>query len=149
MKLRLQRQAVGRSALLAGWLAVCLAASGAGADDLKDAEAFLCSAMKVDQCTPSSGCQSGLPWDYNLPAFVEIDLSNRELRTTEASGENRSTPIKNLQREEALVFLQGIENGRAYSAVIALEPGLVTFSIAADGQSIAVFGVCTPLSPKR
>jgi hypothetical protein len=138
---------LGRSALLACCLTVFLAASGIHADDVTDADSILCTAMRVHECTASGGCQGGLPWDYNLPTFVEIDLRNQEMRTTEASGENRSTPIKNLEREDGFVYLQGVENGRAFSAVIATEPGLATFSIAADGLSLVVFGACTPVFP--
>lgn len=144
MRPKILRNPANSIRIIACWLAVCLGASVAGADNLKDAENYLCTGMQVFETTASGSCSSGPPWDYNLPSFVEIDLRDLMLRTTEASGENRSSPIKHLEREDGYVYLQGIENGRAYSAVIAVDAGLITFSIAADGRSIAVFGACTP-----
>ena len=115
------------------------------ADDLEGAEVILCGSTLVHHCTASGGCESDPPWDYNIPIFVEIDFTQRVIRTTDASHENRSTPLKNLERDDPFVFLQGVEQGRAFSAVIATDVGLATFSIAADGETISVFGACTPL----
>ena len=145
MERRTHRGTFHRHGLILAGLAVCLLASAAWADDLTGADTFLCTGMQVHECTASGGCESGLPWDYNIPVFVEVDLVRQQLRTTEASGEDRSSPIRNLERDEGYIFLQGVENGRAFSAVIAVEPGLATFTIATDGTSFTVFGACTPV----
>ena len=77
-----------------------------------------------------------------------MDLAAKTLSTTAASGENRSTPIKNLEREEGMIILQGYENGRAFSFVIAEEDGMASIAVARDGLSVAVFGACTPMPSK-
>ena len=116
------------------------------ADDLTGAKVFLCATATASVCSDDGECTGGLAWNLNIPQFVEVDLAKKSLSTTKASGENRTTPFKNLEREDGLIILQGAEMGRAFSLVIAEETGLATVSIAKDGVGVVVFGVCTPKS---
>ncbi len=125
-----------------------LAATVLPADDLTGSNQFLCSSVEVNICTALGECASAPPWNLDVPQFIEVDLENKTLSTTEASGENRSTPIKNLERDGDLIFLQGVENGRAFSFVIAEEDGLASIAVARDGLSVSVFGSCTPMPQK-
>ncbi len=127
---------------------LALAATVLPADDLTGSNRFLCSSVEVTICTALGECASAPPWNLDIPQFIEVDLENKSLSTTEASGENRSTPIKNLERDGGLIFLQGVENGRAFSFVIAEEDGLVSIAVARDGLSVSVFGSCTPMPQK-
>jgi hypothetical protein len=68
------------------------------------------------------------------------------MATTKASGEDRSTPIRTLERENGLIYIQGIEGGRAFSFVISESTGLLSVAVARDGKAVSVFGACTPLS---
>ena len=58
---------------------------------------------------------------------------------------NRATPIKNLHREDGLIFLQGVEMGRAFSFVIQEETGDLSAAVAREDVTVSVFGACTPL----
>ena len=100
--------------------------------------------VQATRCMMDGGCETGPPWIVNIPQFIRIDLKTNQLTTTKASEENRSTPIQKVTRDGGLIFLQGVENGRAYSIVIAPETGTASFTIAADGLSVSAFGVCTP-----
>jgi len=131
-----------------GLLLAVLVAPALQADDLTGSKHFLCSAVEVTVCTLLGECTSQPPWNLNVPQFIEVDLEKNRLSTTEASGENRSTPIKNLERDGDLLFLQGVENGRAFSFVIAQQDGLASIAVARDGLSVSVFGSCTPM-PKK
>jgi hypothetical protein len=121
-----------------------LAPSGLLADDLRGADRLLCSAVQATVCWPEGDCEIGPPWNWNIPQFIEIDLDKKTLGTTEASGENRRTPIKNLEREDGNIFLQGFEQGRAFSFVITEESGRLAVAVARDGITVSVFGACTP-----
>ena len=70
------------------------------------------------------------------------------MSTTKASGENRSTPMRTLEKENGLIFIQGIEQGRAFSLVIAESTGTLSVAVARDGKAVSLFGACTPLSNK-
>lgn len=130
----------GLAALLAVWPIY--------ADQLTGADAILCSAVEATVCTADGECSSGPPWDWDIPQFLEIDLKKKVIRTTQASGENRSTPIKNHERSDGKIFLQGVEQGRAFSFVISEQTGIASAAIAADGRTVTVFAACTPLTSR-
>lgn len=116
------------------------------ADDLAGADALLCSSVQATICYVDGDCEIGAPWNWNVPQFIEVDLEAKTLSTTEASGENRVTPIKHLSREDGSIFLQGVERGRAFSFVIDEASGFASVAVARNGITVSVFGACTPNS---
>jgi hypothetical protein len=130
-------------------IAFAVAAAGlsasAAADDLTGQDRILCTAVEVTRCMESGTCSSELPWNLNIPQFIEIDLKAKTFSTTRASGENRATAIRNLLREEGLLVLQGFEAGRAFSFVIHEESGMASVAVARDGLTVSIFGACTPM----
>lgn len=136
------------------WLVVSiLLVVGAGmtpahADDLSGANRLLCTAQQATRCTVD-GCTMDRPAAWNIPQFIEVDLDGRMVRTTPASGENRSTPIQSLHREDGKIFIQGLEGGRAFSFVIDERTGDLNVAVATPETATAVFGVCTPLPVDR
>ena len=131
------------------WTAVALALVSTSpplaADDLTGSKRFLCTAAQVTACYDDGECLTVPPWELNIPQFIEVDLEARTLATTAASGQNRSTPIKNLEREAGQLVLQGFENGRAFSFLIAEKTGMASIAVAREGLGVTVFGACTPL----
>src|SRR5262245_34479911 len=97
-------------------LALAIAVSpDAKADNLKGSDSILCAAATASVCTPDGDCLTAAPWNWNIPGFVEIDLKGKIMRTTQASGENRSTPIRTMERANGMILLQGMELQRAFS----------------------------------
>ena len=123
---------------------VSLALAPLLADDVTGSSRLLCSAAQATRCFADGECNTGPPWKWDIPMFIEIDLDGRKLSTTAASGQNRSTPIKTIEREGGLIFLQGVEGGRAFSFVITEETGFLSAGVATEGMSVAAFGGCTP-----
>jgi hypothetical protein len=119
-------------------------AGPAAADDLTGETKILCTVMQANECRPDDGCLTGAPWNYNIPLFVELDLDAKTISTTKASGEKRSTLLKNIQRDGELLILQGYENGRAFSFIVSEPTGVLTVSVAVDDGGMVVFGACTP-----
>jgi hypothetical protein len=126
---------------------IVLASLTARADDLTGSSTFLCAAVQATQCFDGGDCEIDLPWNINVPQFVEIDLDAKVIRTTAASGQNRMTPIEHLEAEEGMIALQGFELGKGFTFVIDEKTGRATIAIATRGQAIIVFGVCTPMAP--
>lgn len=118
---------------------------GAMAEDLTGADKFLCAGVQATYCDTSGECETGMPWLWNMPQFVEIHLGEKVVRTTTAVERQRQTPIRTLERADGEIYLQGVENGRAFSFVIDEVSGVASIAIAADGLTISVFGVCTPI----
>lgn len=113
------------------------------ADNVTDADRLLCSASEVTVCFESSDCVDVMPWELDMPQFVVVDLKKKTLSTTKASGENRSTPINYMLRQNMEIILQGVEAGRAFSFVIDELTGLLTVAVARDGMAVGVYGACT------
>ena len=129
-------------------VAAALAAPAALADDLTGATRLLCTAVQATRCVETGDCAIDLPWNLNVPQFIEVDLTTKRLGTTPASGENRSTIADTVRREKGMIVLQGFENKRAFSIVIDEPSGMMSAAVAADGQAVAVFGACTPMAAK-
>ena len=127
-------------------LLVAVSIQGVWADDLTGSDRFLCVPVQATVCVEDGECAIEMPWDVNIPQFIEVDLEAKRLATTAASGENRATPIEQLRRSEGTIVFHGFEMGRAFSWVIDEQTGYVTAAIAADGMAVSVFGACTPLT---
>jgi hypothetical protein len=130
-------------------LTILASPSLAAADDLTGANRILCTAVQATRCVDSGDCEIDLPWNMNIPQFIEVDLTAKKLSTTKASGENRSTPIGQLLRQDGMIVIQGFEKGRAFSFVITQETGDLSAAVAASGKAVAVFGACTPMPVSR
>jgi hypothetical protein len=115
------------------------------ADDVSGQQALLCTAVQATLCTDDGDCVIDNPAELNIPQFLELNLKDKTISTTKASGENRSTPIRTLLRENGLIILQGVEMGRAFSFVITEKTGLLSAAVARDAKTVSVFGACTPM----
>ena len=135
---------------LLGLLVIFLLFPGfAASDDLRGSDRWLCSAIEATVCDVDGDCNIGAPWLWNIPQFIEVDLTKKKIATTKASPENRETPILTLERSDGLVFMQGIENGRAFSFVVEEKSGTLSAAIARTGITVSVFGACTIRDAER
>jgi len=134
-----------RVAILLLALTLVLASPPAVADDLTGHDRFLCSIGDVTMCNVDWECETASPSRFNIPDFIVFDLEAGLLKTTEASHENRQTPILHVSREDGLIVLQGLEMGRAFSFNIEEATGVLAASAARPGGFSGAFGVCTPL----
>ena len=75
--------------------------------------------------------------------FVVIDTKARKISTTRSSGENRSSSFTSFARTDGVIFLQGMESGRAFSFVIDEATGRMTVAVSRDVMAVTVFGACT------
>jgi hypothetical protein len=120
-----------------------LLVSAATADNLDGVDEMICSAAQAQICYESGECYSVNPWELSIPDFVVIDTKKKTVSTTKASQLNRSTAFSKVEKIDGLIYLQGIEGGRAFSFVVDEATGRMTVSVARDGLSVTVFGACT------
>jgi len=102
-----------------------------------------CGASQVQICIERDTCYDASPEDLDVPAFVIIDTDEKTISTTKASNLNRSTKFNLVSKEDGLIYLQGIEGGRAFSFVIDELTGHMTVAVSRDGIAVSVFGSCT------
>ncbi len=126
-------------------LVLVVSATPLAADDLTGSERFLCSATQATGCIDGGECYAVPLVDLNMPQFIVVDLETESLSTTKASGLNRVTPIKNYERADGLIYLQGVQLERAFSMVIAEATGQLSIAVATDGIGVVIFGACTTL----
>jgi hypothetical protein len=123
---------------------VGLLASGAAlADNLEGADRLLCAPEQIMICVEEADCYPAHGSELGVPAFVIVDLKNKKLQTTKSSRQTRTTAFSNMSRTDGKIFLQGVENGRAFSFVINEITGSLTVALSRDGVAVAVFGSCT------
>ena len=129
---------------LVGW-SVLLLPVASRADDLTGADRLICAAVSATECFADGTCVQGEPEDWNVPRFMRMDLAAKILSTTKASGQERSTPMQSLTRDEDRIFIQGAQTGRAVSMVINESTGGAAAAIVLDGHVLTVFAHCTPV----
>lgn len=126
-------------------IAAVSSVSPVSADDVSDVDQILCATLQATRCTAELDCQTSSPKVFNIPDFIEIDLVNKQLQTTKASGQNRVTPISSLAQENGIAYIQGMQGGRLFSLVIDEQSGNLTAVMASNGKAVSAFAVCTPL----
>lgn len=132
-------QAVGLGFALAG-LALPFTASAAGKYD--GSKPMLCAVTTMSECTSDGKCERSAPQaGNNLPTFVRVDVKGKLLTDNQGSG--RKTEIKVATVLDGQLVLQGGENGKAWSMVIASESGTFGSSVVEDDGLFAIFGNCT------
>lgn len=120
-----------------------LAISTATAENLDGVDEMICSAAQAQVCLENGQCYTAVPWELAIPDFVVINTRKKTISTTKASELNRSTSFSKVEKTDGLIYLQGIENGRAFSFVIDEATGRMTVAVSRDGLSVTVFGACT------
>ena len=78
-----------------------------------------------------------------MPLFMEIEVDEKVLHTTDISDEDRTTEIASANRSNGLLTLQGEELGRAFSIVVDERRGMFMMSVTASDEVIIVYGACT------
>lgn len=126
-----------------------LAIATVHADDVTGADKLLCASAQLSACFDDGECMPLPPSAVKVPPFILVDLAGKKLSTTPASGEDRVTPIRNMERADGRIILQGVERGRAFSLLIDEASGALTAAVARDGVGVVVFGNCTPAPAAR
>lgn len=125
-------------------IVVALVSTIATADDLTGAQRFLCTSSEAIACPADDLCERGSLANWGMPQFIEVDIAQKRLTTTKASGLNRTSPIANLLRDGGRIVLQGYENGRAFTFLIDEKSGYATVAVVRDDLVMTVFAACTP-----
>jgi hypothetical protein len=129
--------------LTATLLLAATAPQPAQASDFDGSRNLLCAPNDVVECDTAARCERASIEDVDLPSFVHVQFAKKRLASA-GGGDERTTPIQNIQSVNGLTILQGAENGRAWSVVIDQTSGRMSGSIADGGGAFAIFGACLP-----
>jgi len=130
--------------LLAG-LSLPTVTGASAADQPVGPAGMLCSTTIAVACRADGECESGPAWIWNIPDFIEVDLEAGTLTTAAENPRHRTTPIDVVRRDDGLLLLQGLENRRVFSIVVAEDVGSLTSAIILEDLVVTVFGSCTSM----
>ena len=135
-------QAAGVILALGGLVLIAPAAPASAAGKYDGSKPMLCAVTAVSECTKDGNCERSAPQEgNNLPGFVRIDVKGKLLSDNDGSG--RKTEIKSVTLLDDQLMLQGGENGKAWSIVIASDTGAFGSSVVENDGLFAIFGRCT------
>jgi len=100
---------------------------------------MLCAPTFVTECGAEGECRRGTPASVNLPEFLKVDVKAMKVF---AEGTGRESPIRNVERSEGHLILQGGQNARAWSMTIAEESGRMSSTISTSHEGFVIFGAC-------
>ena len=116
----------------------------AWAGDFDGSKPLICSVIQTISCPRNEEIGIGDAENIDLPQFFFIDFEKKLVTGKAPSGEMRETKIDSIRHEDGKLFLQGVQRGKAWSAVINEETGKTTIAIATDDLGVIVVAACTP-----
>lgn len=121
-------------------LLLALFGSIAQAGDFDGSRPLICAPVVVHDCARGDECVSGLPEDFDAPAFMRFDFKKKQV-----IGAKITTDILLLERSAAQLLLQGREGGHGWTIAIDTGSGDMTVTLASDNNAVVMYGACTPL----
>lgn len=128
--------------IITGISLLCSARVWAG--DFDGSKPLICSVIRTVACPRDDEISKGTAEDVNLPQFFFIDFEKKLVTGKTAEGDVRETKIESLRHEDGQLILQGVQRGKAWSAVINEETGKTTLIGGSSEAGFVVFAACTP-----
>ena len=132
------------SALIAAsMLAAAAPTALKAASEFDGSKDLLCATLRATDCGRASACEFGQPDEFNVPSFFTVSFGDKAIRAIRPDQSALDTAIQSKSSQDGRLILQGIENGRGWSAAISEQTGRVVVSVAGEDVAFAVFGTCT------
>lgn len=128
-----------RSALLST-LALLALASAARADGLDTSKPLSCALAKASQCDGVAQCSDVALADIDLPELVNVDFAGKQLASPDRQ---RTSPILVIEALDAVLLLQGNQNGRGWTMVVERATGHLAATITDVEGVFVLAGACT------
>ena len=120
------------------------------AGDFDGSKPLLCAVIDIVECGSGGKCQQVTAEDVGIPRFIKVNFKKKTITATQASGNKKSTTIKNSEHIDGKLILQGAEDGIegvrdgvGWSIAIAEDTGNMVLSASGDDVGFVVFGACT------
>jgi hypothetical protein len=135
-------QATGLILALGGMVLTAQTTPASAAGKYDGSKPMLCAVTAVSECTKDGACERSAPQEgNNLPGFVRVDVAGKLLSDNDGAG--RKTAIQSSSIVDNQLMLQGAENGKAWTIVVATDSGIFGSSVVEDDGLFAIFGRCT------
>lgn len=121
-------------------VALVALAAAARADSLDPSQPLVCSIAEAAECDGVAACTDVTLEQIDLPPLWRVDFANKQLASEDGL---RTSPIGAVEALDAVLLLQGNQNGRGWTLVIERATGHLSGS-AADAEGVFVLaGSCT------
>lgn len=124
-------------------MAACAPLSLALAADEPDK--LLCSLVDVVACTERGPCLEGSSIDFDVPSLLIIDFEKRQITGHSEGGSDAVSSIRNREKTEEQLILQGVENHRGWSLAIDLDDYSMALTTSGARLNMMMFGSCTAI----
>ncbi len=133
-----------RTLMLCGLVAILLGLfSGTAVARFDGSVPLLCAPATVFECGRSGECARQASATAELPAFLTVDVNKRVVGALDKAG--RTSPIRNVERTDGQLVVQGGQNGRGWSLIVSEETGAMSATVSGSDFGFVIFGACTPL----
>ncbi len=110
------------------------------AEPIDGRKRVICATTELQDCVAGSECLKGLPAEYGAPTSLRIDFANKQVL-----GERRKSKIRDMEKSNGQILLQGREMGFAWTIGIDSKSGEMTVSLLNREGAFILFGSCTAL----
>ena len=104
---------------------------------------LLCAVTQVIECEADGECHPVTIEVAGIPRFVKLNFEEKIISATEESKRTDVSPIRNFERGDGRLILQGPESGRGWTIVISEETGKMSATVSDEDVGFVVFGACT------
>jgi hypothetical protein len=119
---------------------VLVFSANAWAEGLDGSKPLVCDLVEAAQCDGVAKCKEVAVEQIELPAVVHVDFAGSRLT---APDEPRTSPIKAVEALDAVLVLQGHQNGRGWTMVIERATGHLSATLADAEGAFVLAGACT------
>ena len=108
---------------------------------------LICDAGLVVDCSAEGECSTGSPESVDLPRFLRLDLTAKQLTSPSPGFDSETTRLGGVDRADGLISVNGRGRaGRVFALSIDESSGALRASVLADDFAFLVFGGCVPLT---
>jgi hypothetical protein len=129
---------------------VCMFSAPAAAGNFGGSKELICAVMNIVECQPGGKCLNVTTEEVGIPNFLRIDFKKKQLSATFADGSQKKSIVKNTEKIDGKVILQGAEDGiegvrdgLGWSLAIDEVTGKMVLTASGDAVAFVMFGACT------
>jgi hypothetical protein len=115
-------------------------AANARAEAFDGSTPLVCGFAEAAQCDGAATCTDVTVEQIDLPPIVHVDFAGSRLA---APDDERTSPIAAVEALDAVLVLQGHQNGRGWTMVIDRATGRLSATLADAEGAFVLAGVCS------
>jgi hypothetical protein len=120
-------------------LAVWPISAAAGAEGLDGSKPLVCDLAQAAECDGVAACREVAMAEIDLPAVVQVDFAQSRLASPD---DQRTSPIAAVEKLDAVLVVQGNQNGRGWTMVIDRATGHLSATLADAEGAFVLAGAC-------